>query len=221
MCSASRAEVSTLGETFRGPFWGDGETEGWQGAQQGRRPPLGNHLAPEGAGFPVPAGHHQRQEHGLPLTAVPLHQAQRGAASWRAVRQQAHWHRAFWKAELTLPGVGSACRAPRMLLPDRDHPLPSQDPQATVLERLLPTSWGRSGLQVRESKPKTHLHPACTGHPSSPHLPWLCRVPVPPVPCAGSEGSLETDPGKGCLDSPHQRVGVSLVAQMVKNLPAV
>ena len=44
------------------------------------------------------------------------------------------WHKAFRKAELTLPGVGSACRAPQMLLPDRDHPLPSQVPQATVLE---------------------------------------------------------------------------------------
>ena len=43
-------------------------------------------------------------------------------------------YKAFRKAELTLRGVGSACRAPQMLLPDRDHPLPSQVPQATVLE---------------------------------------------------------------------------------------
>ena len=60
-----------------------------------------------------------------------------------------------------------------------------------------------------------------TGHPNSPHLPWLCHFPVPPVLCAGSEGSLETDPRKGCLDFPHQRVRVSLMTQVVKNLPAI
>lgn len=38
-------------------------------------------------------------------------------------------YKAFRKAELTLRGVGSACRAPQMLLPDRDHPLPSQVPR--------------------------------------------------------------------------------------------